>query len=42
MVITDLGIFDWDNSQNSFRLRTLAPEVTLDEIKAKTEAGVIW
>jgi len=42
MVITDLGVFDWDNSQNSFRLRTLAPSVTLDEIKDKTEANIIW
>lgn len=42
MVITDLGVFDWDVSHSSFRLRTLAPEVTLDEIKAKTEAGIIW
>lgn len=42
MVITDLGVFDWDLSQQSFRLRTLAPGVTLDEIKDKTEANIIW
>lgn len=42
MVITDLGVFDWDLSQQSFRLRTLAPDVTLDEIKDKTEANIIW
>lgn len=42
MVITDLGVFDWDLSQQSFRLRTLAPSVTLDEIKDKTEANIIW
>lgn len=42
MVITDLGVFDWDNSQNSFRLRTLATGVTLDEIQDKTEANIIW
>jgi len=42
MVITDLGVFDWDLSQQSFRLRTLAPDVTLNEIKDKTEANIIW
>ena len=42
MVITDLGVFDWDLSQKSFRLRTLAPGVTLDEIKDKTKANIIW
>ena len=42
MVITDLGVFDWDLSQQSFRLRTLAPGVTLDEIKDKTEASIVW
>lgn len=42
MVITDLGVFDWDSSQKRFRLRTLAPDVSLDEIKAKTEANIIW
>ena len=42
MVITDLGVFDWDLSQQSFRLRTLARSVTLDEIKDKTEANIIW
>ena len=42
MIITDLGVFDWDLSQQSFRLRTLAPGVTLDEIKDKTEASIVW
>lgn len=42
MVITDLGVFDWDISQKMFCLRTLAPNVTLDEIQAKTEADIIW
>nr|WP_253307795.1 3-oxoacid CoA-transferase subunit B [Rickettsia endosymbiont of Ceutorhynchus assimilis] len=35
-VITDLGIFDVDKDE--MLLTTIAPEVTLDEIKAKTEA----
>jgi len=42
MVITDLGVFDWDDTQNQFRLRNLAPDVTVDEVKSKTEANVIW
>lgn len=35
-VITDLGIFDIDKDE--MLLTTIAPDVTLDEIKAKTEA----
>lgn len=35
-VITDLGIFDIDKGE--MLLTTTAPDVTLDEIKAKTEA----
>jgi len=42
MIITDLGVFDRPNGQNRFRLRELAPSVTLDEVKAKTEAEVIY
>ena len=42
MIITDLGVFDRPNGQNRFRLRELAPDVTLDEVKAKTEAEVIF
>ncbi|RKQ69683.1 3-oxoacid CoA-transferase subunit B [Litorimonas taeanensis] len=42
MVITDLGVFDRAEGQTRFRLRELAPHVTLEEIKAKTEAEVIW
>ncbi len=42
MVITDLGVFDRASGQNRFRLRELAPGVTLDEVKAKTEADVIY
>jgi len=35
-VITDLGVFDID--PNGMRLVELAPEVTADEVRAKTEA----
>ena len=36
-VITELGIFDID--KNGMHLKEMAPNVTLDEIKAKTEAN---
>ena len=39
MVITDLGVFSLDRSGGGLTLIELAPEVTLDEIKAKTEAS---
>jgi len=39
MVITDLGVFGLDRSGGGLTLIELAPEVTLDEIKAKTEAS---
>jgi len=42
MVITDLGVFDRGEGQKRFRLRELAPEVTLDEVKAKTEADIVF
>lgn len=42
MVITDLGVFDREEGQKRFRLRELAPDVSLDEVKAKTEADVIY
>jgi len=42
MVITDLGVFDREQGQTRFRLRELAPNVTLDEVKAKTEADVVF
>lgn len=42
MVITDLGVFDREQGQARFRLRELAPNITLDEVKAKTEADVIF
>ena len=39
MVITDLGVFAIDRNGGGMTLVELAPEVTLDEIKAKTEAS---
>ncbi|MEP6343841.1 MAG: CoA transferase subunit B [Maricaulaceae bacterium] len=40
MVITDLGVFDRAEGQKRFRMRELAPGVTVDEVKAKTQADV--
>jgi acyl CoA:acetate/3-ketoacid CoA transferase beta subunit len=40
MVITDLGVFSIDKTgQGGMTLVEMAPGVSLDEIKAKTEAG---
>ncbi|MEO0574556.1 MAG: CoA transferase subunit B [Pseudomonadota bacterium] len=42
MVITDLGVFERPAKGAPFALTELAPHVTLDEIKSKTEASVNW
>ena len=42
IVITDLGVFDREHGQKRFRMRELAPGVTLDEVKAKTQADVVY
>jgi 3-oxoacid CoA-transferase subunit B len=39
LVITDLGVFEIDREKGGPRLIDLAPAVTLDEIRAKTEAA---
>jgi len=39
MVITDLCVFDIDRKEGRMRLIELAPGVTLDEVKSKTEAS---
>jgi 3-oxoacid CoA-transferase subunit B len=39
MVITDLGVFTVDRNGGGMTLVELAPDVTLDEIKSKTEAS---
>jgi 3-oxoacid CoA-transferase subunit B len=38
MVITDLGVFEIDKKNGGMTLKELAPGVTLDEIRSKTEA----
>jgi 3-oxoacid CoA-transferase subunit B len=38
MVITDLGVFTIDKKAGGMTLVELAPDVTLDEIKSKTQA----
>ena len=39
LVITDLCVFEIDRKNSQMRLIELAPAVTLDEVKAKTEAS---
>jgi 3-oxoacid CoA-transferase subunit B len=39
MVITDLCVFNVDRKNGGLRLKELAPGVTLDDVKAKTEAA---
>ena len=40
--ITDLGVFERPEGQAKFHLRELAPGVAVDEVKAKTEADVVF
>jgi 3-oxoacid CoA-transferase B subunit len=42
MVITDLGVFDRPAGATRFKLVELASGVTLDEVKAKTQADIDW
>ena len=42
MIITDLGVFAMDTAQSKFRVQELALDVTLDEVRAKTEADIIY
>jgi 3-oxoacid CoA-transferase subunit B len=39
LVITDLGVFEVDRDKGGLRLIDMAPGVTLEEIRAKTEAA---
>ena len=41
MVITDLCVLQMDQNEQRFRLTELAPGVSVDEVVAKTEAGLI-
>jgi 3-oxoacid CoA-transferase subunit B len=38
LVVTDLGVFEVNRGKTPLKLTALAPGVTLDEVKAKTEA----
>ncbi|HEY1448316.1 MAG TPA: succinyl-CoA--3-ketoacid-CoA transferase, partial [Caulobacteraceae bacterium] len=38
-LITDLGVFDIDRKRGGATLTQLAPGVSVDEIRAKTEAA---
>ena len=42
MVITNLGVFAREGEQRRFRVRELAPGVTLDEVRASTEANISY
>jgi 3-oxoacid CoA-transferase subunit B len=39
-IVTDLGVFDVDNSEAVLRVVDLAPGVSLEEVQSKTEATV--
>ena len=39
LVVTDLGVFEINRGKTPVRLTALAPGVTLDEVKAKTQAA---
>jgi len=41
LVITDLCVFEIDRKQGAMRLLELAPGVSLDDVKAKTEADFV-
>jgi 3-oxoacid CoA-transferase subunit B len=41
MVITDLCVLEFDEGRSRFVLTELAPGVTVDEVKAKTEAEIL-
>ncbi len=42
MVITDLGVFSRGEGETRFHVTELAPGVEMDEVKAKTEADLVW
>ncbi|HYF13724.1 MAG TPA: CoA transferase subunit B [Phycisphaerales bacterium] len=42
MVITDLCVLEMDPERRRFRLKELAPGVTVDEVKKATEAEVVY
>ena len=42
MIITDLGVFERPSGTDRFRLTELSQGVSLEHVKSKTEADVIW
>jgi acyl CoA:acetate/3-ketoacid CoA transferase beta subunit len=38
MIITELGVFEMDRAKRRYTLTEIAPGVTVDEVKGKTEA----
>ena len=42
MVITTMGVFERAGKGEKYRLTELAPDVSLEDIKAATEADIIW
>ncbi len=42
MIVTDLGVFKRRSKKETFRLVEKAPNVSVEEIKSKTEANVIF
>lgn len=41
MIITELGVFELNRVKRRFAVKELAPGVTLDEVKSKTEAELL-
>lgn len=41
MLITDLAVFEMDKKEGLFRLIETAPDVTVDEVRAKTKAKIL-
>ncbi len=41
MIITDLCVLEMDEQRRRFRLTEVAPDVSVDEVKKKTEAAII-
>ncbi len=39
MLITDLAVFEFNESRQKFVLKEVAPGVTVDDVRQRTEAG---
>ena len=42
MVITDLCVMEMDRDHNRFRVTEIAPDVTREEVEAKTSAELLF